>query len=225
MIVYVSSATVAVESANPPRSIPGARGSREVGTYRAAIRPATAAIGVIAKKMRASRTPEAASPRRSARARSPRPVIAPHSPIARARSLRSVNTLVSSESVDGNTIAAPRPITERATISCAGLAVRPPARLARPNTDRPASSIPLRPKRSERLPAASTEAANSRLKASTTHCSCELDACSWRTRVGSATLTIVVSRLIANAASSSEPRIRGLRCIGLLQSGAVEQKR
>ena len=139
------------------------------------------------------------------------PVIAPHRPIASARSCRSVNTFEISDSVAGNTIAAPRPITERAPISWPGLSVSPPARLARPNTDRPASSIPLRPNRSERLPAASTDAANSRLNASTTHCNCALDACSSRTSVGSATLTIVVSRLITNAAKSSEIRISGLR--------------
>ena len=138
------------------------------------------------------------------------PVIAPHRPIASARSRRSVNTFVSSDSVEGNTIAAPTPITARAAISVPGLSVSPPARLARPKTESPASSIPLRPNRSERLPAASTDPANSRLNASTTHCSCELDACSSRTSVGSATLTIVVSRLITNAANSSEIRISGL---------------
>ena len=139
------------------------------------------------------------------------PVIAPHKPIARARSPRSVNTFVSSDKVEGNTIAAPKPITVRAAISAPTLSVSPPARLARPKTDRPASSIPLRPNRSERLPKASTDPANTKLNASTTHCSCELDACSWRTSVGRATLTIVVSRLITNAANSSAIRISGLR--------------
>src|SRR3954471_66966 len=71
--------------------------------------------------------------------------------------------------------------------------------------------MPLRPYRSERLPTASTDAANSRLNASTTHCSWALEASSSRTRVGSATLTIVVSRLITKAASSSETRAIGLR--------------
>jgi hypothetical protein len=118
---------------------------------------------------------------------------------------------VSSDSVAGNTIAAPTPITARAAISCSGLPVNPPARLARPKTARPASSMPLRPNLSERLPAASTDAANSRLNASTTHWSWAFDASSSRTRVGSATLTIVVSRLITNAASSSETRAIGLR--------------
>src|SRR5439155_458364 len=132
------------------------------------------------------------------------PVLAPHRPIASARSRRSVTTCVSSDSVAGNTIAAPTPITARAAISWPGLPVNPPARLARPKTARPASSMPLRPNRSERLPKASTDPANKRLNASTTHCSWALEASSWRTSVGSATLTIVVSMLIANAASSSK---------------------
>src|SRR4051795_6472762 len=139
------------------------------------------------------------------------PVVAPHRPIASARSCRSVKTCVSSDSVAGNTIAAPTPMTARAAISWPGLPVNPPARLARPKTARPTSSMPLRPNLSERLPKASTDAANSRLNASTTHCSWALEASSSRTRVGSATLTIVVSRLIANAASSSETRAIGLR--------------
>src|SRR3954454_12796972 len=139
------------------------------------------------------------------------PVVAPHRPIASARSCRSVKTCVSSDSVAGNTIAAPTPMTARAAISWPGLPVNPPARLARPKTARPPSSMPLRPNLSERLPKASTDAANSRLNASTTHCSWALEASSSRTSVGSATLTIVVSRLIANAASSSETRAIGLR--------------
>ena len=91
------------------------------------------------------------------------PAVAPHSPIARARSPRSVKMFEISDSVAGNTIAAPRPMKQRAAISCAELVVSPPATLARPNTARPASSMPLRPKRSDRLPAASRKAANTRL--------------------------------------------------------------
>ena len=49
------------------------------------------------------------------------PAIAPHKPMARARSLRSVKTLEISESVAGNVMAAPSPITARAAMSCAGL--------------------------------------------------------------------------------------------------------
>ena len=91
------------------------------------------------------------------------PALAPHRPMARARSARPVNTFEIRESVAGNVIAAPSPITARAAISCAGLVVKPPATLATPNTARPASSMPLRPRRSERLPNVSSRAANTRL--------------------------------------------------------------
>ena len=53
------------------------------------------------------------------------PATAPHRPIARARSRRSVKTLVSSESVAGNVIAAPRPMTALAAISWAALVGEP----------------------------------------------------------------------------------------------------
>ena len=138
------------------------------------------------------------------------PAIAPHKPMARARSLLSVKTLEISDSVAGNVIAAPSPITDRAAMSCAGLDVKPPARLAVPNTASPASSMPLRPNRSDRLPKVSSSAAKTRLKESTTHCSWVVVACSSRTRAGSATFTSVVSRLTRNAASSSATRIMDL---------------
>ena len=91
------------------------------------------------------------------------PAMAPHRPMARARSRRSVKTLEISERVAGKVMAAPSPITARAAISSAGLVVKPPARLAAPNTVSPASSIPLRPNRSDRLPNVSSSAANTRL--------------------------------------------------------------
>jgi hypothetical protein len=83
--------------------------------------------------------------------------------MASARSCRSVNTLVSSDKVEGNIIAAPSPITARAAISCPEVVANEPTRLEAPNTARSASSMPLRPSRSARLPAASTSAANTRL--------------------------------------------------------------
>ena len=129
-----------------------------------------------------------------------------------------MKTLEISESVAGNVIAAPSPITARAAMSCAGLVVKPPARLAAPTTASPASSMPLRPNRSDRLPNVSSSAANTRLYASTTHCSCVVVACSSRTIAGSATFTIVVSRFTRNAASSKATRITGFdRMVEMLQ--------
>ena len=48
------------------------------------------------------------------------PAMAPHRPMARARSARPVKTFEIRESVAGKVIAAPSPITARAAMSCAG---------------------------------------------------------------------------------------------------------
>ena len=213
-----------MERTSPGRSARGASGSREVGTKRATSTAATTATGAIAKKMLVqekccSSQPPAIGPSAMAA-----PAVAPHNPIARARSRRSTNTLEISESVAGKIIAAPRPMTQRATISWPGVVISPPAKLAAPSTPRPARSIPLRPTRSLRLPAASNRAANTRLYASTIHCSWLVEAWSSRTSVGSATFTIVVSRLIRNDASRSEARIRGrLRCTRGVLSRLLEK--
>ncbi len=216
MIVKISSAIAAVESAKPPPSMRGACGSREVGTLTATSPAPNTATGAITKKMLDHEEISISQPPTIGPSAIATPVVAPHSPIARARSERPVKMFEISDSVAGNTIAAPRPMKQRATISWPAVAVRPPATLASPNTARPASSMPLRPKRSLRLPHTSSSAANTRLYASTTHCSWLFDACSWRTSVGSATLTIVVSRLITNAATSSATRARDLRAIDVL---------
>ena len=84
-----------------------------------------------------ARSARAASRRRSARRRSRHPCVAPQSPIARARSRRSVNTLVSSDSVAGKISAAPSPITARAAISSPGLFPSPPAKLEAAEDDQP----------------------------------------------------------------------------------------
>ena len=80
--------------------------------------------------------------------------------MAFARSARSVKTLAMSERVAGKMPAAPIPMTARAAISSLGVLASEPARLPSANTPRPASSVPLRPTRSLRLPAARISAAN-----------------------------------------------------------------
>ena len=73
------------------------------------------------------------------------PVIAPQRPIASARSRRSVNTLVSSERVAGNTIAAPTPITARAAISWPGLSSQPARQARQPEHHETREQHPLAP--------------------------------------------------------------------------------
>ena len=122
-----------------------------------------AAMGVIVKKMLfqekcSNSHPPTIGPRAMAT-----PVVAPHSPMALARSPRSVKVLEIRDSVAGKIIAAPKPMTPRATINCSALVVNPPAALAKPNTTRPATSIPFRPSRSLRFPETRSRAANTRL--------------------------------------------------------------
>src|SRR5256885_3764635 len=99
------------------------------------------------------------------------------------------------DSGGGKISAAPRPITNRTADNAVGVSTSPPTAEAVPNTASPDSSAPLRPKRSPRLPPASTSAANVRPYAATTHCSSLIVAPSSRTSDGNATFTIVVSRL------------------------------
>src|ERR1700722_4107549 len=209
MMVKTSKPAAAVDNSRPLTSSRSPRAGFEAGTAAAASRMPAAATGPIATKMLDQLKCSSSQPPSVGPGAIATPPFAPHSPIARARSARPVKTLEISDSVAGNVIAAPRPMTARAAISQDGLDAKLPATLAAPNTARPASSMPLRPIRSDSAPQGSSSSANTRLYASTTHCSCEVVACSSRTRVGSATLTSVVSRLMTNAASSRAARIIG----------------
>src|ERR1700729_411028 len=213
MMVKTSSAMVADERTRPGMSGAGAFSSFEVGMTSAARMIAAAATGAMAMKMLAQLKCSSSQPPTSGPMAMATPAIAPHRPMARPRSLLSVKTLEISDSVAGKVMAAPSPITDLAAMSCAELVVKPPTRLAVPNTASPARSMPLRPNRSDRLPNVSSSAAKTRLNESTTHCSWVVVACSSRTMAGSATLTRVVSRLTRNAARRSAVRISGFERI------------
>src|SRR5579875_1547953 len=163
IMVKTTDAMAAVDRANPGRSRRAIAGSLELGTLKATNRAPTAATGTMKTKMLIhencpSRKPPTMGPTAMAT-----PALAPHSPIDTARSRRSVNTLAMIDKVAGKIMAAPIPITARAAMSADGVVVTAPARLASPNTARPPSSIPLRPKRSDRLPEVRSNAAKTRL--------------------------------------------------------------
>ena len=159
----IRSAIPAADSARPRTSRRGVAGSRDVGTDQATRTAMTAATPASRQKMLPHQNRSSSHPPTMGPAAMPTPVVAPHSPIARARSPRSVNTLTSSDSVAGNISAAPAPMAARAAISSLVVAENAPARLAAANSSRPMSRAPLRPNRSDRLPAASTRAAKARL--------------------------------------------------------------
>ena len=163
MIVKTSSAIIAEDSTSPGTSGRAASGLLEAGTATATPASASAATGAMATKMLPQLKSCSSQPPTIGPSAIATPAIAPHRPIAAARSRRSVNTFVSSDSVAGKVMAAPRPITALAAISSAGLVVKAPARLAVPTTASPASSMPLRPNRSDRLPNVSISAAKTRL--------------------------------------------------------------
>ncbi len=125
MTAWSSSPTNRTDSTRPGRSRRGASGSREVGTYSQTATMMTTASGTLARKVAvqsncSSRSPPATGPSATAS-----PVDAPQTPIARARAARSVKVRI--DSVVGNTIAAPTPITARAAISSVVVSHRLPA--------------------------------------------------------------------------------------------------
>ena len=140
MIVKTSRAMVADDSTSPGTSGAAASASFDAGTTRATRIAAAAATGTMAMKMDAQLKCSSSQPPTIGPIAMATPGIAPHKPMARARSLRSVKTLEISDSVAGNVIAAPSPITDLAAMSCAALVVKPPARLrSRPRPARPAA--------------------------------------------------------------------------------------
>ena len=150
----------AIDRPAPARSGALAAGFLESGTsQQAASRPAMA-MGTLIRKTephqkRASRKPPMIGPRAT-----PMPLVAPQRPIARWRSAGSRNMLLMIDSVDGIISAPPMPMLARAAIRVPtspekAAQAEPPAKTARP-----ASSVFLRPIRSARLPAASSEPAN-----------------------------------------------------------------
>ena len=163
MIVKTSSAMAAVDRTSPGPSTAAASGFLDVGTLTATSRAPAAATGPIAMKMLAQLKCSSSQPPTIGPSAMAIPALAPHRPMARARSARPVKTLVISESVAGKIIAAPSPITDRDGDELRGAGGEAAATLATPKTASPASSIPLRPIRSDRLPEVSSRAAKTRL--------------------------------------------------------------
>ncbi len=145
MMVNTSVPMVRVDRTRPPTSTGGVAGSREVGTNRAPPRNVSAATGAITTNTLPHQKCSSSQPPLMGPKATPSPVIAPHSPMARARSPRSVNRLEMIDKVAGKISAAPTPITARTTISAPELSTSPPTAVAHPNTANPNSRAPLRP--------------------------------------------------------------------------------
>ena len=127
-----------------------------------------------------------------------RPNTPPHTPIARARSRRSVNVFVMIDIATGLSMDPPTAWTIRKAIS----QPRPGARLhsSEPavNTPRPVWKVLRRPTRSAVAPENISRLASTTVYASIVHCRPDTDECSSRPIDGSATFTIVLSRPTMN---------------------------
>ena len=163
MMLRTSVPSPALERKRPRQSMGGAVGSLDEGTAQATSPATTAATGTMKRKTLPHQKWPSSHPPTIGPVATPTPAVAPHSPMACARSLRSVKTFASNDRVDGKIPAAPMPIRARAAISSWGVLQKEPARLPAANTPNPASRTPLRPMRSLRLPAARMSAANTRL--------------------------------------------------------------
>src|SRR6266516_6589830 len=210
MIAHTSELNESIERSAPSLSTGGVSGSDDSGTSGFAAISAPATIGRLTRKTE----PHEKWSRRRPPATGPIAIPIPDTPaqieIAFARS-RLGNTFVRTERVDGMMNAAPRPITPRPAINIvdevAIVATSEPA----PKTPRPASSAFLRPKRSPSVPAVRRRPAKINRYESLIHCNCEDDAFRSSWMLGSATLRIVLSRLITTSDRQRTPSVHQRR--------------
>ncbi len=163
MIVWVSRPSAATDTARPGRSSRGTDGSRDSGTKARVIAVATSATGTSAQNTECQLKCSSSQPPLTGPRATPRPVLAPQAPRAAARSRRSVKVLAMIDSVVGKIRAAHTPIAKRSATSWPAVEARAATPVAVANPSRPSTSAGRRPNRSDRLPIASTRAANARL--------------------------------------------------------------
>ncbi len=168
-------------------------------------------------------------PPKSTPAAAPLPPIAPQMPSALFRSGPSSKVVVMIESVDGDTIAAPKPCTARAATSTPVDPARPQTREAIEKISTPTRNIRLRPRMSPARPPSSRKPPNVIAYAVITHCRPVWE--KWRLSPidGSATLTIDTSSTVMKNATqtiasacqrlgSTPAVVAGAACIELLPS-------
>ena len=117
MMVKTSAPIPAEDSASPAQSTGGVVGSREGGTARETPIATAAATGAMKRNTLPHQKCSRSQPPTIGPIAIPTPVVAPHSPMALARSARSVKMFEISDRVAGKIRAAPKPIAARAAIS------------------------------------------------------------------------------------------------------------
>ncbi len=141
----------------------GSRGvwvsSRELGANAATAATMASTTGTLTSRVEPHQKPSSSPPVTMGPIEAPAPANPAQTAMARGRSSGG-KIDVMSDSVAGMMNAAPMPITARLAISWEALPASPPSREPRPNTARPPSSAPRRPKRSPMAPALSSRPAN-----------------------------------------------------------------
>ena len=207
MMPQTSATSPTIESPAPVQSIGSACGLRELGTRKRPAMSAPITIGTFTKNT----DPHQKCSRRKPPATGPSAMAMPATPdqmpIAMARSRGTVKTLVMIESVAGMISAAPSPITARAPTSWLTPPEKAAAPDATPKITRPMVSAPLRPNRSPSAPKVRRKPANTSVYESTTHCSPVMLVPRSFWRVGSATLTMVLSITITRRLTQSTARV------------------
>ena len=199
MIAQSSKPKPAIESNAPAGSGRSAAGFFESGTSaRAPTKPATA-MGTLTMKMEPHQNLARSKPPAIGPTAMPSPMVPAQPPMARARSAGSRKMSLMIDNDEGIVSAAPPPMTARHAISKGTEPANAAPTEAPAKTVRPMRKNLLRLNRSARLPPTSNSPAKTMAYESTIHCSALEVACSCLTRVGRATLRMVLSTLMIKA--------------------------
>src|SRR5215211_398550 len=185
----------------------GARGS---GTSRAVSSRARIPIGTLTRKTHRHPPESTSAPPTTGPSTMLIPTTPAHTPIACARSWASSNTLRMIDIATGLSIDPPIAWSTRAATSAPRLGASAHSSEARENTARPTWNTRLRPMRSAVDPASISSEASTSVYASIVHWRPEKEPCSERWIAGSATFTIVVSRLTIRMLMQHVTRTRSL---------------
>ena len=180
--------------------------SFDSGTKRSERKKVAIPTGTLTKKIHGHDSVSTRIPPSSSPTAPPPTAIAAQTPSAFARSGPSLNVVVTIERAAGETSAAPSPCAPRATISHVSPFANPQSSDATVKSTRPARKTRLRPIRSPARPPSSRKPPKRSAYALTTHCRPDSDIPRSVWIDGSATFTIVASRITMNWARQTRTR-------------------
>ncbi len=230
MIAYVSAPNSAITSACPTGSRRRACGARDSGTKRSVSASAASPTGTFTQKIERQPTDSTSAPPSTGPSAMLRPTVAPHTPIACARSRGSVNTLRMIDIATGLSIEPPTACIIRKATSAPSDDATLHSSEPSVNSTSPSEKTRRLPSRSAVEPDSISRLASTSVYASTVHCRPDTDVCRSCPIDGSATFTIVtssptISRLMQQIARISRRRERepiGLSAIAGLRRESGE---